>query len=153
MSDRPAPLSAACTITIAQPVERVFAFVTDLPATPRWRTSVKEVTPPVEGELDLGVRFGAATRVLGKRWEWVLEVTAWEPPHRFGYEVVEGSAALAVTYVCEPDGDGCRFTLRGEGKRPGGLFGAVVVPAARRVMTRDMRRHLGNLKALLEPRA
>ena len=81
---------------IDRPVQEVFAFVTDLPRTPEWRTTVLRAEAiQWQAVSPVGAHFRAITRVAGRRWNWVLEVTAWDPPGRFAY-VVEGSVPMEV---------------------------------------------------------
>jgi uncharacterized membrane protein len=143
-------LRAERSVWISRDAASVFGFVTDLPRTPTWRTSVKHVEMLDAEPLDLGVRFAASTHVLGKRWSWVMEITDWDPPRRFGYRVVEGRVRIDVAYVCTPDDGGCRFTMVGSAHRPSGWFGVVVAPFAARVMERDLGAHLAKLKSVLE---
>lgn len=144
-------LRSAFTVAIDRPVDEVFAFVTDMPRTPEWRTTVRQADPlEWQGVSAVGTRFSAVTRVAGRRWDWVLEVTAWDPPWRFAYAVVEGSVPMEVEYHCQADGEGCRFTMAGSTNKLGGAAGRVLVPLVARGMRREMRTHLGNLKRKLE---
>ena len=139
------------TVVIDRPVDEVFAFVTDLPRTSEWRTTVRQAGAlKWQGASPIGTRFQAVTRVAGRRWSWVLEVTGWDPPWRFDYAVVEGSVPMEVGYRCEAHGEGCRFTMVGTVNKLEGVFGRVVAPMIALGMRRELRAHLGNLKRILE---
>jgi ligand-binding SRPBCC domain-containing protein len=139
------------TVVIDRPVEEVFAFVTDMTRTPEWRTTVQRAEAlRLQGGSAIGARFRAVTRVAGRRWNWVLEVTTWDPPGRFAYAVVEGSVPMEVEYRCEPEGERCRFTMVASADEFDGVFGRVVVPAIAWGMRREVRSHVGNLKKILE---
>lgn len=139
------------TVAIDRPVEEVFAFVTDLPRTPEWRTTVRQADAiQWQGTSAVGARFRAATRVAGRRWNWVLEVIAWDPPRRFAYVVVEGSVPMEVEYCCEASGEGCRFTMVASVNGFEGAFGQIVVPMIAWSMRREVQTHVGNLKRILE---
>jgi hypothetical protein len=125
--------------------------VTDLPRTPQWRTTVTQADPLQWQETSaVGTRFRAVTRVAGRRWSWVLEVTRWEPPARFAYAVAEGSVPMEVEYRCEAHGEGCRFTMVAVVDGSVGVFGRVVVPVIAWGMRRAVRAQVGNLKRILE---
>lgn len=143
-------LRAERSIWIDRDAVSVFAFVTDLPRTPTWRTSVKQVEVHDVDPLDLGSRFSASTRVLGRHWSWVMEITDWDPPRTFGYRVVEGRVRIDVAYVCTPNDGGCRFSMVGSAPRPSGWFGVIVTPFAARAIARDLGSHLSRLKSVLE---
>lgn len=139
------------TVVIDRPVEKVFEFVTDLTRTPEWRTTVQRAEAlQWQGASAIGARFRAVTRVAGRRWNWMLEVTTWDPPGRFAYAVVEGSVPMEVEYRCEPQDERCRFTMVASTEEFGGVFGRVVVPAIAWGMRREVRTHVGNLKKILE---
>ena len=65
------------TVVIDRPVEEVFAFVTDLPRTPEWRTTVRQADPLTwQGTSAVGARFGAATGLGGVLGRVVVPVIA-----------------------------------------------------------------------------
>jgi uncharacterized membrane protein len=139
------------TVVIDRPAEEVFAFVTDLTRTPEWRTTVRQTDAlQWQGTSAVGARFRAVTRVAGRRWNWVLEVTRWDPPGRFAYAVVEGSVPMEVEYRCQAHGEGCRFTMVASANKLEGVLGRVVVPMIAWGMRREARAHVGNLKRILE---
>ena len=125
----------------------VWAFVTDMPQTPRWRTTVRSVEQP--DPLAVGTRFAATTRLLGKTWDWVLEVSALELETRFAYRIVEGVAKMTVEYQLEATDSGCRFTMSAESDGDGTLA-RMLKPIAARTLRRESERHVANLKRLLE---
>ena len=141
--------TAASSIDIDRPVADVWRLVADLGATPRWRTTLTEVVPPAA--LAPGARFTATTRLLGRSWRWLLEVTAVETERLLAYRVVEGFTSLAVDYRLEPLGDGCRFTLTGS-STPRRLVERALEPVAAGALRRQSRRHLENLRGILEGR-
>ena len=133
--------SVTHVIELRTPPSEVWAFVSDLAATPRWRTTVERVDPPPE--VAMGTQMPATTRVFGKRWRWTIEITALDPPRRLAYRTT-GLATIDVEYLLEPTGDGgtrFRFT----GSSPSKL--AVI---ARRTLDREARKALSNLRTILD---
>lgn len=138
-------------VVIRRPVEEVFAYVTDLPRTGEWRTTVLEVGAlERQGSSAVGARFRSVTRVAGRRWNWLLEVTQWEPPQVFAYTVVEGSAPMVVEYRLEQHLDGALFTMVASLGAIDGAFWRLVVPAISWGMQREVRQHLRNLQRVME---
>ncbi|WP_240731830.1 SRPBCC family protein [Egibacter rhizosphaerae] len=43
---------------------------------------------------------------------WTVEITAWEPPHRYAFALINGRLRLAGEQRFEPAGDGCRVEAR-----------------------------------------
>jgi uncharacterized protein YndB with AHSA1/START domain len=138
-------------VVIRRPVEEVFAYVTDLPRTGEWRTTVLEADAlEGSGSSAVGARFRAVTRVAARRWDWILEVTRWDPPSGFAYSVVEGSVPMEVEYRLEQHEEGCRFTLEAATEPIRGIFGRLVVPVIAWGMQREVRMHVRNLQRILE---
>jgi len=127
----------------------VWDYVSDLSKTPTWRTTVTSIAPPED--LQVGAQFEGTTRLLGRTWRWVLEVTEVDVGRKLGYVVVDGVVKLAVSYGIEPSPDGTEFTLTGGVVRYG-LAGRLLKPLALPALRRETAVHLENLKRLLESR-
>jgi hypothetical protein len=139
------------SVVVRRPVVEVFAYVTDLPRTGEWRTTVLEADAlEFQGSSAVGARFRAVTRVATRRWDWILEVTRWDPPWGFAYAVVEGSVPMEVEYRLEQHEEGCRFTLEAATETVGGIFGRLVVPVIAFGMRREVRMHVRNLQRILD---
>ncbi|MEM7272071.1 MAG: SRPBCC family protein [Actinomycetota bacterium] len=135
------------TVVINRPVSDVWAFVTDLSETPRWRTSVTTVEPPET--LAVGAEFGATSRVLGRNWSWRLRITTVTDNQELGYEVVDGMVDIDVHYRLDEVGGGCRFTLSGR-SRPSNLPGRLLDRAGAWQLKREMDGQVQELKRILE---
>ena len=96
-----------------------------------------------------GLASPRPTRLLGKTWDWVLEVSALELETRFAYRIVEGVAKMTVEYQLEATDSGCRFTMSAESDGDGTLA-RLLKPIAARTLRRESERHVANLKRLLE---
>lgn len=133
--------SSTVTIDLRAAPERVWAFVSDLAATPRWRTTVETVSAPPH--IQLGTEMPATTRVWGKRWQWHVEVTAFEPPRLIAYRT-SGMATVDVQYLLEaaPDG-GTRFSFTGSSN-------SWLAPLMRRTLEREARHALENLRRIVD---
>ena len=135
------------TIELPHAPDDVWSLTTDLARTPEWRTTITSIRPPAE--LRVGERFSGTTRLLGRSWQWTLQITALEPTRRFAYTVVDGVARPSVEYTIEPSGRGCRFTMTGwiDDKN---LAARLLIPFALPVLRREAARHLEQLRHLLD---
>jgi len=102
---------ATVGITIARPIEEVFAVLTDVEKTGTWFPgNVEEhwTSPPPHG---VGSTRHAVVTVMGRRQENDATVTEYDPPHR-GVMSGEGqgvSWTAALDFA--PDGDGTRVEI------------------------------------------
>lgn len=135
-------------IVIQRPVADVWAFVADLAATPRWRTTVTSVAPPAE--LVVGAEFVATTRVLFRNWSWRVRVTDLAPHRLLAYEVVDGFTDIRTEYrLAALTDESCRFTLAGE-SRPRDLLTRLLDRPGAWNLRRETASHLPNLKRIME---
>ena len=136
------------TVTIEQPIERVWAFVMDEANDPLWQTTLTDVHRLSEGLMAVGTRVSESRRFLGRTIETVWEMTECEPPHRSSIASVKAPFAWQGTYLLEKTGEGTRFTMRLQGN-PGGFF-RIAEPLLERFVRREMTGNLGNLDDVLE---
>jgi uncharacterized protein YndB with AHSA1/START domain len=139
------------TIFIDRAPAAVFAAVSDPGVMPLWRSNLAEVAwvdgaAPGVGHANLR----AVTRVMGMRFEWTCDVTAWDPPAHFAYVARNGRYTVDVAFTCAPEDHGTLLTMRGGGEIPGGRVGGLAAPLFVQQLQRDNRKSLHALKQLLE---
>src|SRR5690349_19225035 len=93
------------SIVIQQPVEIVFAFVTEMQNVPRW-TPACEIRQTGEEPIGVGSHFVQLVEVLGQKFEITTEITAYEPPRVFALKTISGPFPLENTFTFAPDDGG-----------------------------------------------
>ena len=139
--------SASRTIVIDRPIEEVFAFFSDPANDQRWRSHVKEISS--QGPAGLGRRIHQVVDGPGGRGIAAdIEVTAWDPPNRYGFRVTEGPARPVgeFRFAAVPTGTEVAFSLSAE---LGKLKGLVLSRPVQSSMDGEMR-NLDTAKGLLE---
>lgn len=135
-------------ITIARPIEDVFAVLTNVENTGRWFPgNVEEhwTSPPPHG---VGSTRHAVARMFGRRSENDAVTTVYEPPHRAAMQGTSPNAPFLATLEFQRTGAGTRvdvtseITLRGASR----VFG----PLVEALYGRAWARGLANLKRLME---
>ena len=71
------------SIQINRPVERVFAFVTNVENLPKWAGPVTEAKQTSEGPVGVGTTQTQTAQFLGRRVESSQEVTEYEMNKQF----------------------------------------------------------------------
>jgi uncharacterized membrane protein len=135
-------------VVIDRPVEKVFAYLTDVRNLPDWQASAEEAGWEGDGAVGVGSRMRERRLFMGRTIESTLEVTAFEPDRLFELEAAGGPIPLRVRHELEPADGSTRVRVAAEGK-PGGLFKLaerMVAKQAERQFTRDFER----LKEILE---
>lgn len=108
------------TVLIECPIEKVFAYVTDMNKVTEW-TPACEIHQLGSGPIGVGSRFTQAGEFFNRRLEFTTEVTHYEVPRLFGFKSLTGPVALETQILFESVGEKTRVTMTGEGE-PGGMF-------------------------------
>lgn len=138
---------ASRTLTIAAPVEKVFAFFTDPANEKSWRDSVREIAadgPPAVG----GVVRMTVNAPIGPGIKADIEITEYDAPNRYAFRGISGPVQPQGSYTLAPAGDGTEvtFVLSVE---LNGLKGKLLAPHVQKSMDAEMA-GLDRAKALLE---
>jgi uncharacterized protein YndB with AHSA1/START domain len=97
--------SASRTITIERSPHDAFAFFSDPANDRQWRTHVKEIE--ARGEPGVGRKIHQVIEGPGGRGLAAdIEVTAYDPPRRYAFQVVAGPARPRGEFVISPSGAG-----------------------------------------------
>jgi uncharacterized membrane protein len=141
--------TAALTVTIARPVEDVFAVLTNLEHAATWSRAIEErvLTP---GPMRVGTRRRAVVPTFGGRTtENEMELTEFEQDRRLAMRSVSGfpfEVRIAIDFV--PVGAACRLDWL-VSFQPGGVLrptGPLLAAGYKRAFAKDLER----LKALME---
>jgi carbon monoxide dehydrogenase subunit G len=138
----------AFQLEIARPREEVFAFLTDVDRVRDWQPATEEVRRETEGPTAVGTSYVQVLRLLGKRIESRIEVTALEPPSRLSISSTGGPVDFSVTHLLDASPTGTRLAVDGEGTARG-VF-KLGEGAAVKAGERELRKSFERLKALLE---
>lgn len=139
-------------ITIARPVEDVFAVLTDPAQTPKWNSSAIEVELITPGSPRVGSRRRAVTKgPFGGTMENVMEVTELEPNRKVALELVSApwGGTGRTWYTFTPVDGGTRVDWHWE-MEPAGLWKPLGSRLGMAVFRRIFQRNLDNLKRMME---
>ncbi len=133
-------------IVIRRPIEEVFEFTVDPDNVPLWQPAVIEMR--AEGPVGVGQRVVQTRRLLGRRIDLVVEVTEFDPPHRFGMRIVSGPLKGTLRSTFAAVAEGTRVALIAEVPGAGLMRAAnmLAAEAAKRELAANCRR----LKDLIE---
>jgi len=101
---------------------------------------VRMETPP---PLAVGSRVARVAHFLGRRVEYVNEVTELDPDRVLDMRSVRAPFPMRVTYSFEPDGGGATVVRNRVRGAPGGffaLFGPMLAPMVKRSVQKDLER-------------
>jgi carbon monoxide dehydrogenase subunit G len=91
--------------------ESVWAVVSDLDTHPSWRPAVREFRHVSDGPLGVGARIREVLEWRGREIVIDDEVTAFDPPRRFGLHGSWKAAEFDLELRLEPVGEGTLVTM------------------------------------------
>ena len=103
-------LQAQHTVTIARPVEQVFAYVTDGEKDPTWRSAVVDVKRQSGEGVGTVYRQGVKGPG-GRRVDADYRVTRMDPGASYGFEVIAGPVHPGGRYTFEDVAGSTRLTF------------------------------------------
>lgn len=135
-------------VLIDRPVKDVFAFVANPNNMSKWNSAVVSLEQVTLGVVGVGTKFKTVGEMMGRRIEGDMQVTAYEPDTKCGFQVQAGPMQVNLTMTFKTVGTGTKVSLNAQGN-PGGLF-----KLAEGVMTGQvksmMEGNLARLKSALE---
>jgi uncharacterized membrane protein len=138
------------SIVIGCPRMDVWAYIADVRNYPTWMSSVIESETDNSGPPQVGDRSRIVVKVVGRRIEMTNELTEVVQGQRLADTSVSGPFPSSSSFDFEDVPDGTRVTMRGETPGLGGFFGKLGDPVVVKMLARDMRSDLQNLKTILE---
>ena len=133
---------------INAPPDRVFAYAIDPANETEWIGGLQEATPLTDGPVRVGTQVARVAKFMGRRVEYVNEVTELEPGHVLAMRSVKAPFPMSITYRFEAVDGRTRMRNRVSGG-PSGLMGPLsplMAMGVKRNVTKDLQR----LKAILE---
>jgi len=133
---------------IDRPVKDVFEFVSNPNNMSKWNSAVVSLQQVTPGTVGVGTKFKSVGEALGRRIEGGMQVTAYEPDSKCGFQLQAGPMQMNLTMTFKPVGTGTKLSLNAQGN-PGGIF-----KLAEGMMTGQvkslMEGNLARLKSVLE---
>ena len=122
----------AVAVAIDRPPGAVAAFAMDPANDTAWIGALTEVRLLTPGPLGTGTQVLRVARFLGKRIEYVNEITAFDPPRLLEMRSVRAPFPMTVRYEFAEDGAGTRMRIHTTGEA-GGVYRMAAALLARRL--------------------
>jgi len=133
---------------IDKPVKDVFAFVTNPANMSKWNSAVVSMEQITPGAVGVGTTFKNVGEMMGRRIEGEMQVVAFEPDTKYGFQMNAGPVQVNVTLNFKTVGTGTKLSLNAQGN-PGGLF-KLAEPVMQGRVKSMMEDNLARLKSVME---
>jgi uncharacterized protein YndB with AHSA1/START domain len=136
------------SVVVRRPREEVFAYLADPENDPQWSSAGGTMRLTSDRPVRVGSTVRQESRFLGRRLDFALEVTAYEPSTRFGMKVTAGPIRFSGMRTLESVAEGTKVTFAGGGQSNG--FFRIAEPLVTWLANRQLRADLRALKQVLE---
>ncbi len=133
---------------IDKPIHDVFIFVSNPNNMAKWNSAVVSLEQITPGPVGVGTTFKSVGELMGQRMEGQMQVVAYEPDSKCGFQVNAGPMQVVMTITFKTVGTGTKINLNAQGN-PAGVFKLAEGMMAGRVRTM-MEENLARLKTALE---
>lgn len=133
---------------IDRPQKDVFTFVANPNNMSKWNSAVVGLEQVTPGPVGTGTKFKSIGEMMGRRIEGEMQITAYEPDTKCGFQINAGPMQVNITLSFKTVGTGTKINLNAQGN-PGGLFKLAEGVLAGRVKAM-MEENLARLKTVLE---
>ena len=131
------------------PADRTWEVLADIPRQAEWMREMKRVRVDTPGPVRVGTRAEALVRILGITAADPVEVTTFEPPHRYAIRhlgLVSGRGEITL----QPGADGTTTIVRWEERLGPPVLPALGSVAAAPVLRSIFQADLHRFKRLVE---
>jgi len=135
-------------VLIDRPMKDVFTFVSNPNNMSKWNSAVVSLEQVSSGAVGVGSKFKTVGEMMGRRIEGEMQITAYEPDTKCGFQVNAGPMQVNLTMTFKTVGTGTKVSLNAQGN-PGGLFKLAEGMMAGQVKSM-MEGNLARLKSALE---
>jgi uncharacterized protein YndB with AHSA1/START domain len=103
--------SVSSHITINQPVDRVFAYVTSVENHKAWQAGILDARLTPAGAVAVGSIYHYTTEVMGRKMETHLQVSAYEPNKKWAVKTTGVPRPVETVYLFEGVGSTTQLML------------------------------------------
>jgi len=133
---------------VDKPINEVFAFVANPNNMPKWNSAVVSLEQVTPGDVTVGTKFKTKAEMMGRSIEGEMQVIAYEPDTKCGFQVNAGPMQVNITLSFKTVGTGTKISLNAQGN-PAGFFKLAEGVMTSRVKSM-MEENLTRLKSQLE---
>lgn len=138
---------------IEAPPEAVWTLISDIRRGPEWVTVMEELVHLSDEQVKAGTTYREVSKIGPSRSETEWRITTFDPPNVQVHECREPTLKAELTMQVEPDGEGTRFIHQTDFRmmpvfRPIGWIAETLF--GKRLMQREMRQTVANVKRMLE---
>jgi uncharacterized protein YndB with AHSA1/START domain len=103
--------SVFSSVTINQPVDKVFAYVTSVENHKAWQPGILDAKVTPAGPIAVGSIYHYTTEVMGRKMETQTQVSAYELNKKWAVKTTGVPRPVETVYLFEPVGNATKMTI------------------------------------------
>ena len=139
--------AVSSNVTINQPVEKVFSYVTNVDNHKAWQAGILDASIEPKGPAALGSIYHYGSNVMGKRYDTQMQISAFEPNKTWSIKTVGVPRPVETVYRFEGVGNTTKVTISME---LSGGFPAAAEAAVKQQMQKSLDEQGARIKQLAE---
>lgn len=141
-----APMSSS--ITIDQPVEKVFEYVVSVENHKAWQAGIADARVTPSGPVSLGSVYTYTTEVMGRKMETQMQVSAFEQNKKWAVKTTGVPKPVETVYLFEAAGGATNLTISME--LPAGAYPAMAEGMIKQQMQKTLQEQGERIKRIVE---
>ncbi|HUS15710.1 MAG TPA: SRPBCC family protein [Chloroflexia bacterium] len=139
--------AVSSSVTINQPVEKVFEYVTNVDNHKAWQAGIMDAAIEPKGPAALGSIYKYGTNVMGKRYDSQMQISAFEPNKQWSIKTLGIPTPVETVYRFEGQGSTTRVTISME---LAGGYPAAAEAAVKGAMQKSLDEQGARIKQFVE---
>ena len=103
--------SVSSSISINQPVDKVFTYITSVENHKAWQPSLLDAKVTPAGPWGVGSIYHYTTSVLGRKYESQTQISAFEPNKKWAFKTIGVPRSVETVYLFEPAANATKLTI------------------------------------------
>ena len=103
--------SVSSSVSINQPVDKVFAYVTSVDNHKAWQAGILDAKLTPAGPVAVGSIYHYTTEVMGRKMETQLQVSAYEPNKKWSVKTAGVPRPVETAYLFDGAGNTTKLTI------------------------------------------
>ncbi len=138
----------SCSVTINQPVEKVFNYVVSVENHKAWQASIVDAKVTPSGPVGVGSTYVYATEVMGRRYESQMQVSAFEQNKKWAVKTTGVPNSVETVYLFEAAGNATKLTISMD--VPAGAYPAAAEGMIKQQMQKSLEEQGSRIKQMVE---
>ncbi len=139
--------SVSSSVTINQPVDKVFAYITSVENHKAWQAGILDAKITPAGPVAVGSIYHYTTEVMGRKMETQLQVSAYETNKKWSTKTTGVPRPVETVYLFESVGNATKLTISME---LSGGYPAAAEAMVKQQMQKSLDEQGNRLKQLVE---